>query len=267
MFDRAIENSLGAPCTCSHTSGITHFSHSEQMYDAVVQQIALCVVRQDFSAQVHHSDVSGQSGFNSRMARSTGYEPNVGLDESGTVLMFTADGDDEDLMGIENYQLGEAPPLITLDDHVVQTGRRDPGAVCRAAQRQAVDGEVPIFPQGLLHNTRHSMHDVVDYWRNQGNAALHLKWEQFENAAQENQRVAREGVQNAAVLSTSRTAAQMTSMFRVIENNAEANFSQQQRGLLSEVTSESAQALKAHRHTQIYGATAEMMRRDTRAED
>ena len=201
------------------------------------------------------------------MARSTGYEPDVGLDESATVLMSTADGDDEDLMGIENYQLGQAPPPKGLEDHVVQTGRRDPGAVCRAAQWQAVDGEVPIIPQGLLHNTQHSMHDVVDYRRNQGNAALHYQWEQFENAAQENQRVAYEGVQNAAALATSRTAAPMTSMFRVIENNAEANFCQQQRGLLSEVTSESAQALEAHRHTQIYGATAEVMRRDTRTED
>ena len=135
------------------------------MYDAVLQQIAVCVVRQDISAQVHHSDVSGRSCFYSRVAGSTGYEPNVGLDESGTVLMSTADGDDEDLMEIENYQLGQAPPPKGLEDHVVQTGRRDPGAVCRAAQRQAVDGEVPIFPQGLLHNTQHSMHDVVDHWR------------------------------------------------------------------------------------------------------
>ena len=128
-----------------------------------MQQIALCVVRQDISAQVHHSDVSGQSGYNSRMARSTGYEPDVGLDESGTVLMSTADGDDEDLMGIEYYQLGEAPPPSSLEDHVVQIARGDPGAVCRAAQRQAEDGEVPILPQGLLDNTQHSMHDVGDH--------------------------------------------------------------------------------------------------------
>ena len=56
------------------------------MYDVVVQQIEHRVVRQDISAQVHHSDVSGQSGYNARIARSTGYEPNVGLDESGNVF-------------------------------------------------------------------------------------------------------------------------------------------------------------------------------------
>ena len=48
---------------------------------------------------VHHSDVSGQSGYNARIARSTGYEPNVGLDESGHLFMSMADGDDEDLNG------------------------------------------------------------------------------------------------------------------------------------------------------------------------
>ena len=42
---------------------------------------------------------------------------------------------------------------------------------------------------------------------------------------------------------------QMTSRFRDVENNVEANISHQQRGLLSEVTSESAQALEAQRHS------------------
>ena len=40
------------------------------MYDAVVQQVAHRVVRHDMSAGVHHSDGSGQSGFNARIARS-----------------------------------------------------------------------------------------------------------------------------------------------------------------------------------------------------
>ena len=35
-------------------------------------------------------------------ARFTDLEPNDGLDESGTQCMSIADGDDEDLMGIEN---------------------------------------------------------------------------------------------------------------------------------------------------------------------
>ena len=49
-----------------------------------------------------------------------------------------------------------------------------------------------------------------------------------------------------------------------IENNVETNFSHQQRGSLSEIASESAQALEAQRHTLIHEATAEMMPRVTR---
>ena len=59
-------------------------------------------VRQDFTAHVHHSDGSGQSGDNARIARSAGCESNGGLDESGQTFMSIADGDDEDQMGIEN---------------------------------------------------------------------------------------------------------------------------------------------------------------------
>ena len=45
------------------------------MQDAVVQQLAHPVVRQDVAAHEHHSDVSGQSVYNARTARSTGCEP------------------------------------------------------------------------------------------------------------------------------------------------------------------------------------------------
>ena len=38
------------------------------MYDAVVQQMAPRIVRQDISAHVHRSDVCGQSGYNARIA-------------------------------------------------------------------------------------------------------------------------------------------------------------------------------------------------------
>ena len=51
------------------------------MHDAVVQHVAHRVARQDMSARVHHWDVGGQSGYNARMASSTGYAPNAGLDE------------------------------------------------------------------------------------------------------------------------------------------------------------------------------------------
>ena len=59
------------------------------------------------------------------------------------------------------------------------------------------------------------------YGRNHACSALHNQQEQFETAAQKHQRVAHEEVQTAAALATSRTAAQMTSRFRDIENNAE----------------------------------------------
>ena len=41
------------------------------MYDAAVQHIAQRVEGQDISAHVHHSDVSGQSGYHARVSRST----------------------------------------------------------------------------------------------------------------------------------------------------------------------------------------------------
>ena len=59
----------------------------------------------------------------------------------------------------------------------------------------------------------------------------------------------------------------MTTRFRDIENDAVANFSQEQRGLLPEITSESAQALEAQRHSLVQGATAERVRRDTHQEE
>ena len=42
----------------AHTKDITYSFLDEKIYDAVV--------RQDISAHVHHSDVSGQSGFDAR---------------------------------------------------------------------------------------------------------------------------------------------------------------------------------------------------------
>ena len=92
----------------------------------------------------------------------------------------------------------------------------------------------------------------------------HIADEEFQyynkdNAVQEHQRVAYEQVEIAAALATRRTAAQVTSICRDIKSNVEANFSHQQRGSLSESTSEPAQALEE--------ATAEMMRRATRNQE
>ena len=96
------------------------------------------------------------------------------------------------------------------------------------------------------------MHDMRDDWRNQGYGALHCQQEQLENADQEHQRIAYEEVETAAALASSRTAVQMTPRFKDIENDAEAKFNQQQRGLLSENTSGSAQALEAQRHSDAW---------------
>ena len=103
---------------------------------------------------------------------------------------------------------------------------------------------------------------VRDYWENQSYNALQHQ-EQFENAAQEHQRVAYEQVEIAAILATNRTAAHMTSRFRDIENNVEASFSHQQRGLLSEITSEPAQAFEVQRNTLVHEATADDAVRDS----
>ena len=51
----------------------------------------------------------------------------------------------------------------------------------------------------------------------------------------------------------------MTSRFRDIENNVEAQFSLQQRRLLSEITSESAQVLEPQRHTLVQEATTTLV--------
>ena len=117
------------------------------MYDVVVQQIEHRVVRQDISAQVHHADVSGQSGCNARIARSTCYEPNVGLDESGNVFMSMADGDDEDLMETKKSQFGQAPLPISLERSYSSNSTKELGCSLRAVQRQAVYVEVPTLPQ------------------------------------------------------------------------------------------------------------------------
>ena len=58
------------------------------------------------------------------------------------------------------------------------------------------------------------------------------------------------------------TTAEMTSRFRDIEHDVEANFSHQERRFLSETTSDSGQALEAQRHSLVQAATAEMIRRD-----
>ena len=108
---------------------------------------------------VHSSDVSGQSGYNVRTARSTSYEPNVALDENGTTFRSIADGDDEDLLGIKSFHLGQAPPFFS------------PGIMFLEEHR------IPF-------NTQHLLPHMTNNWKCQGHGALHYQQEQFENAAQ-----------------------------------------------------------------------------------
>ena len=62
-------------------------------------------------------------------ARSTRYEPRVGLDENETHFVCIADDDDKDPLGIDSSQLGQPPLPTNLEDHVRQIAREDPGEV------------------------------------------------------------------------------------------------------------------------------------------
>ena len=73
----------------------------------------------------------------------------------------------------------------------------------------------------------------------------------LENNAQEHQRVADEQVETGAALATNRAAAHMTSRISDMMNNVEANFSRPHRGLLFEITFESAQTLDAQPHSLV----------------
>ena len=100
-----------------------------------------------------------------RTARSTGYEPNHVQIESGTTFMSISDGDDEDLMGFANVQLGQAKSSPCLEDDALQMARRDLGAVHQAAQRNIGFGQFQVLQQGHPLNTQHLIHDVRDQWK------------------------------------------------------------------------------------------------------
>ena len=90
---------------------------------------------------------------------------------------------------MDKSPLGQAPSSPVPEDYCVQTARRDPGAVLRAAQRKGVLEEVPLL-QGHLYNAQHLVHQVRDRWRSQSYNALHYQQKQFDTAVQEHQRVA-----------------------------------------------------------------------------
>ena len=65
------------------------------------------------------------------------------------VTRFFVDGDEEDLMTVENAQLGQAPNSPVPEGYLPHTARRDPGAVRRVAQRRRAHVEVPVPPRFL----------------------------------------------------------------------------------------------------------------------
>ena len=119
-------------------------------------------------------------------------------------------------MRIHESPLGQAPPSPVLEDYGLQTARRDPGAVPRAAQRKSVHEEGPAL-QGHPYNDQNLVHQVRDLWRSCN--ALHYQQKQFDNAVQEHLRVAYGQVEISAALASSRIEEQMTSRFRDIEKN------------------------------------------------
>ena len=118
----------------------------DKMFDTVDQHIAHYSEHQDRFARVLHPDVGDQSGSLDRTALSTGCEPNLFLPQSSPHFI-----EDEELMSVENSQLGQAPSSPVLECDVLQTARGDPGAVQRAAQRRRVHGEVPVPPQDFFN--------------------------------------------------------------------------------------------------------------------
>ena len=93
------------------------------MFSSVVQQLAHHPEHQDRSAHVHHSDMGAQSGTTASTAHSIGDEPNLIPPQSNTHFMSGADGDDEDLMRIENPQLGQTPSSLLPEEYGLQTAR------------------------------------------------------------------------------------------------------------------------------------------------
>ena len=198
---------------------------------------------------------------------STDFEPNLNLTQDNPNFISIAGGDDEDLMTVEKSQLGQAQSSLVPEDPGLQTARKSHGAVQPTVQRRRVHVEVPIPPQGLLALLRTW---VIESRITGGIKGAILcitskKISRMLSKYVDGQLMSKSG--SPAAFASSRTAAHMTSRFRDIENNVEANFSHQQRGLSSEITSESAQALEAQRHSLIQEATAKMMRKDGRSAD
>ena len=120
----------------SHTNYIAHFIFGITKCSSLLRNkwhIMLNVYIYIYSFICARASL-GRKWSIARTARSTSYDPNLIQHESGTHFMSTPDGDDEDLRRIANSQLEEVPYSPSLEDHVLQVARREPGAIHRAAR-------------------------------------------------------------------------------------------------------------------------------------
>ena len=72
------------------------------MFNIDGQQISQHSEHRHRSAHVLHVDVGDQPGSIARIPLSTGYEPKLIQPQSNPKFISTADGEDEDLMTVEN---------------------------------------------------------------------------------------------------------------------------------------------------------------------
>ena len=170
--------------------------------------------------------------------------------------MSVADSDDENLMGMEKSRIGTSTTFS-------KTWRSRSSTDSCPKTKSTWKSSNTV--KGLPRTTRHLMHDGTDKWRKSEfvwpalPAGPIRKW-----CPRTSKRSLSSSRHRTCPLAESCTAALMTSRFWDIESHGLKQIpSHQQRGLLSEITSQSAQALEAHRHSPVQEATAKMVRRDT----
>ena len=232
LFDRAIASALGALSTvCNGTN--TPSSRSCQIRTQRTSLMSRLVNNCTNSLcddwhimlnvkihlrKLHHSDESCQSGSTARTACSMGYESNLIQNESGHMFCLSRTAMMK-MYGSLSFSARISPSIYKLTEKPKGT---------------LFFGGFPVPQQGLLCNTwiigriQKLQCPAIPAGAIRKCCPMYIG--------------AYEQVDTAAALATSRTVAHMTSRFRDIENNVEANFRHQQRGLLSEISSESAQA-------------------------
>ena len=109
---------------------------------------------------MHQTDVSGQSGSIARTARSTGHEQNLSQNVNGTQFLSFADGNDEDLMGIEHSRLEQVPSSLSLKGLFFSTGTERLG--CDSQSRPKAHSTCRISSTTTRTSSQYPTHDS---WR------------------------------------------------------------------------------------------------------